>query len=413
MTHWLVIGGGTAGCVVAARLSEDPNRHVTLIEAGPALVRRAGFSYLDDLAAGGALWPGLEVSDGDGSRRPYPQGRGLGGSSSINGTVLSGGALPQYAEWGWTGLVAARSRLALPGETVRIEQLGPVDRALLGSARDGQRVTLSRSAGTRVSTADAYLRSATRRTNLDVVTDTVIERVLTNGRVATGVVTADGDRIAADRVVCSAGAIHTPAVLLRSGVVTHGVGEGLADHPSRMIEIALKPDGSADPSSNVTGAAMRRGRIELVALNHLGCGHPGVAALFVGLLRTSRRGRVRLDPDRGDDPSAPPHVDFGRLDDPDDARWLADGVELGKRLLMAPSFDPIIDGFEVGEGYAGYAHASSSCRMGVVVDRRGAVVGYEGLYVCDASVFPEIPASGTYLPTVLLAERLAALWREV
>ncbi len=57
-----------------------------------------------------------------------------------------------------------------------------------------------------------------------------------------------------------------------------------------------------------------------------------------------------------------------------------------------------------------YVHASSSCAMGRVVDADGAVVGYEGIYVCDASVFPSIPDANTHLPTTMLAERLSARW---
>jgi len=415
MTHWLIVGGGTAGCVLASRLSEDSSSHVTLIEAGPPVTRQSGIgappvSYLDDLTAAGAVWPGLTVSDGDDGRRSYPQGRGLGGSSSINGSVLSGADLPQYDSWSWTGLVAARRTMQIPAETVAPMQLGPVDRALLGSARDGVRATLSRKAGARVSTADAYLKPARQRPNLDIVTDTLVARVLTNGHTVSGVVTAAGDRLEADQVVCSAGSIHTPALLLRSGIDVDGVGDGLTDHPSRIIEIALKPDSSADPQSLVTGAAVRRGPVEVMAMNHLGRDRPAAGALFVGLLVTSRRGSVRLDPLAADDPTVSPVVDFGRLDDVDDVRGLADGVTLAQRLLASRSFATIIDGYTVGSGYGGYAHASSSCRMGTVVDQRGAVNGYDGLFICDASVFPEIPASGTYLPVVLLAERLAALW---
>ena len=415
MTHWLIVGGGTSGCVLASRLSEDTDSHVTLVEAGPARSDQPGpgpssVSYLDDLTAADAVWPGLLVCDGDDAQRAYPQGRGLGGSSAINGMVLSGSDLPQYEAWGWTGLVAARRNVQIPTEVVPFEQLGPVDRALLGSARDGQRATLSRATGIRVSTADAYLKDMRKRRNLDVLTDTIVARVLTNGKKASGVVTAGGDRLEADRVVCSAGAIHTPALLLRSGIDAAGIGDGLTDHPSRIIEISLKPDSSADPQSLVTGAAVRRGRVEVVAMNHLGRDRAATAALFVGLLVTSRRGSVRLDARAADDPTLSPLVDFGRLDDADDVRGLAEGVRLAQRLLASPSFAPVIEGFTVGSGYGGYAHASSSCRMGTVVDQRGAVVGYDGLYICDASVFPEIPASGTYLPVVLLAERLAALW---
>jgi choline dehydrogenase-like flavoprotein len=411
VTHWLVVGGGTAGCVLAARLGEDAANHVTLVEAGPATAGTVALSYLDDLAAPQLLWPGLVVRDGHDNPRPYPQGRGLGGSGLVNGTVLSGGDLPQYDEWGWSGLVAARSRLQVPSEPVAIEHLGPIDRALLGSARDGERAVLSRRAGRRVTTADAYLLAGPRRSNVDVVASTHVARITTDHGRATGIVTIGGDRILADRIVCAAGAIHSPALLLRSGITTLGIGASLTDHPSRSIELSVRPEARSDPHSLVTGAALRRGRVEIVALNHLGAQRPGAAAMLVGLLRTARRGSVRLDPDRPDDPLAPPVVDFGRLDDPDDRRWLDDGVDLATRILAAPGFDDILEGFDVGEGFGGYAHATSTCRMGAVVDAHGAVIGYEHLYVGDASVFPEIPASGTYLPTVLLAERLAALWR--
>jgi len=57
-----------------------------------------------------------------------------------------------------------------------------------------------------------------------------------------------------------------------------------------------------------------------------------------------------------------------------------------------------------------YVHASGTCAMGRVVDRTGAVIGYESLYVCDASVFPSIPDVNTHLPTTMLAERLVAMW---
>ncbi|HSP29595.1 MAG TPA: GMC family oxidoreductase, partial [Ilumatobacteraceae bacterium] len=57
-----------------------------------------------------------------------------------------------------------------------------------------------------------------------------------------------------------------------------------------------------------------------------------------------------------------------------------------------------------------YVHASSSCAMGTVVDDDGRLVGYDGLYVCDASVFPSIPDVNTHLPTTMLAERLSARW---
>ena len=68
----------------------------------------------------------------------------------------------------------------------------------------------------------------------------------------------------------------------------------------------------------------------------------------------------------------------------------------------------LVEDVTVGEAPAGVYHATSTCRMGTVVDDDGAVVGCDGLHVVDASVFPDIPTTNTYLPTLMLAERLAA-----
>jgi choline dehydrogenase-like flavoprotein len=261
-----------------------------------------------------------------------------------------------------------------------------------------------------VSSADAYLSPAGDRENLHVVTDAVVDRVVLSGRRATGVVLANGEHVPADRVVLAAGALFSPTLLLRSGVDAAGIGEGLRDHVGRVIELHLRSGFDADPHGLVTGAVLRRGAVEMVAMNHLGPASPGCAALLVGLLSCQRRGTVSLSPDRPDDPAAPPAVDFGPLGDADAIR-LAAGVTLAEELLTARPFRDVVSAARVVDGFGGYAHATSTCAMGTVVDEHGAVAGYEGLYVCDASVLPSPPASGTYLPVVLLAERLARAWR--
>lgn len=394
VTRWVVVGGGTAGCVVAARLSERPGNQVTVLEAGPVSTGPASASYLDDLAAPGALWPGITVTDGDGLARAYPQGRGLGGSSAVNGGVLSG---------------ASRVGI-LPSELVGPAELGVIDRALLAAAPAAAPARLSRHHGRRASSADVYLRPALNRANLRVVAGAHVDRVLTRGRVAVGVALASGERFDADRVVCTAGALHTPGLLLRSGVRVTGIGDGLTDHPSRMVEATLRPGTGDDPAGLVTGVALRRGTIEIVTMNHLGRRRPDTAALLVGVLRTSRRGTVRLDPQRADDPCAAPVADCGPLDAADSAR-LAEGVAYAEAVLTsAPLREVVVDVHVVPE-LGGYVHAASSCRMGTVVDADGAVAGYTGLFIADASVLPTLPESGTYVPVVTMAERLSARWR--
>jgi 5-(hydroxymethyl)furfural/furfural oxidase len=141
----------------------------------------------------------------------------------------------------------------------------------------------------------------------------------------------------------------------------------------------------------------------------------------------SSAGTVRLDPD---DPRRDPIVDFALLDDPADTAELAAGVRAAIGLLDAPSFREIVGTTYIdasgtstaaladdesirhwlSSAVGDYVHASSSCAMGRVVDADGAVIGYEGIHVCDASVFPAIPDANTHLPTTMLAERLSARW---
>jgi choline dehydrogenase-like flavoprotein len=398
LTDWVVVGGGTAGCALANRLSEDGRDHVTLLEAGPARGERAA-SYLDDLAVPGAVWDDLVVADGSGPARRYPQGRGLGGSSSVNGGLLT--------HTHDDPLLAA---VQIPAEAPHPSQLGLIDRTLLAVAGDATVALLARRAGRPVSAADAYLTPAAERSNLDVVTDALVDRIRFTGRRAIGVVLSGRDVIGADRVVVAAGALFTPALLLRSGVDTPGVGDGLRDHVGRVIELTLRhPDGDAGRGL-VTGAVLRRGAVEVVTMNHLGRSLPGKAALLVGLLSNQRRGTVRLPPDRPDDPAAPPRVDLGTLGAADTVR-LAAGMTMARELLGAKPFTEVVADVSVVAGFGGYAHATSTCAIGTVADEDGAVVGYEGLYVCDASALPHLPACGPYLPVVLLAERLARAWR--
>ena len=398
MTDWLVVGGGTAGCVLASRLSETIADHVTLIEAG-AERPSATASYLDDLATPGAVWDGLVARDGGGPTRPYPQGRGLGGSSAVNGGVL---ALAHEDP--------LRDRVLISEEQPEPSELGPIDRAMLAAASDATVARLARRGGERLNAATAYLDVARDRVNLDVVTGSLVERVILAGRRATGVALADGTVLHADRIVCAAGAIFTPALLMRSGVEVGGIGAGLRDHVGRVVELTLRGAGETVGHELVTGAVLRRGAVEVVAMNHLGSASPGHAALLVGLLVNQRRGSVRLDADRPDDPTAPPVVDFGHLGGADAVR-LSAGLTLAEELVDTEPFAGVVSEARALDGFGGYAHATSTCAAGIVVDDHGAVSGYDDLFVGDASVLPSLPACGTYLPVVLLAERLAQSWR--
>ncbi len=125
----------------------------------------------------------------------------------------------------------------------------------------------------------------------------------------------------------------------------------------------------------MTACLLRRGDVQVQALNHLGPTTPGHAMLLVAAM-----GADRLDA----------------------------GLALARELLAHPAFTELVDDVTIGDSPAGIYHATSTCPMGTVVDDDGLVVGTDNVHVVDASVFPDIPSTNTYLPTLMLAERLAA-----
>jgi len=385
--HWVVVGGGSAGCVVARRLA-DAGHRVTLVEAGgtspPDTMR--GPSHFDALAEPGWAFPG-----------PFLRGRGLGGSSVINGMIATPGDLWQYESWRWLDAAEALDRVLVPRELAGDVEIGPVDRALLAAAPDTALVPLTRRAGRRVTAADAYLGEP--RPDVRIVSDAEVATVALDSRRAVGVTFADGTQIGADAVAVAAGAIGSPALLARSGVDVAGLGDGLRNHPAVPVTLTLADGVAVDPHGLVTGTLLRRGDIQVVPLNHLGPGRDGVAMLLVVLMAPTGRGRVRLA-------DGEPLVEVGLS--AGDRTSLDAGIGLARELLEHPALRRIVADVSVGEPPAGVFHATSTCAAGAVVDDRGAVVGHDGLYVVDASVFPDVPATNTYLPTLMLAERLAS-----
>jgi choline dehydrogenase len=151
--------------------------------------------------------------------------------------------------------------------------------------------------------------------------------------------------------------------------------------------------------------------------------------LFVGLMKPRSRGRLWL---RSTRPDAAPAIDLGYFTDPADLPRIVEGVRLARRLAALQPFAAIAleelrPGPAVGDGddalaaavrerVETYHHPVGTCRMGpstdplAVVDARGRVHGVAGLAVVDASMMPSIPAANTHLPTVMVAEALAATW---
>ena len=433
---WVVVGAGSAGCVVASRLSEDPERTVVLVEAGPDLRPGEvppGIASTDALAAvavDGRTWPDLVATRVAGSAPSrYLRGRGVGGSSAINALVALRGSSAQYERWGWDDIDDMWQQCRIPEELAHPDELGPIDRALLSAEADAAPVPLTRRAGRRVSSAEAYLWPASDRPNLDVRAGSQVDRIQFVGRTASGVRLVDGSEVGADRVVLCAGALHSPAILLRSGVDTPGVGDGLQDHPSVPLTLRYRPDAAPAGGGLVAATVLQRGDLQVLPMNHLGGDHTGHGLLLIALMRpVGHSGTVRL---ASEDPTASPVVDFDLLSDPSDVERLRAGVRLGLAITRSDPFEEILDDVlidavgtpadtlttdgEVDRWLStvtgDYVHATGTCAMGAVVDADAAVVGYDGLHVCDASVFPSIPDVNTHLPVTMLAERLSTRWR--
>lgn len=412
MKRWLVVGGGVAGCVVAARIKQRTGDLVTLAEAGRDHPGGPGDGpLLDDP---GRLWDDCLVVRRPGhAPEPYPQGFGLGGSALVNGAV----ATPDPADPGVEHLLP----LTTPAD------LGVLGTAVLAASDRAAPVRLVGGAGTRVTPVDVYLRPLRGQVeHLYVRTGTRVRRLALDGRRVIGAVSTAGEELDAEHTVVCAGAIHTPALLLRSGIDTPGVGVGLQDHPATSIRLTLTPEAAGDGAPAIT-VAVDGPAHQITVVNHMS-GHPAIGALLPALMRVASRGRVTLP-----DPDGPPLVELEQLTAAEDRAGLVAACREAFELVDHPALRDILEAAHAGgdaatpvtslaemddtalatwlEGHlGGYYHLAASCPMGIVTDELGHVHGYEGLSICDASLFPSLPPVGPYLPVVTMAERLTARW---
>jgi 5-(hydroxymethyl)furfural/furfural oxidase len=309
---------------------------------------------------------------------------------------------------------------------------------VLGIAAAG----LTRRGGRRVSTNDAYLEPARSRSNLEIRGDVLVDRVLVENGRATGVRTSNGN-VAAQHVVLSAGAIHSPAILLRSGLgtVRPAIGRNLAEHPKAMFTLNMDPavverDGDSPSigfilrwSSGLTGCG--EADLQLLAISHSEPSAPGLILVLAAVMEPFSRGAVTLV---SDDPAVDPRIEFRLLSDSRDLvrmRLAAqelfallgnDAVRSITRSLAlderGTTPDDLVDDASLDAWLkatvSDYVHACGSCRMGspddpsAVVDPRCRFIGVEGLSVVDASIIPVIPRANTHLTAVMIAERAAS-----
>ncbi|WP_027056494.1 GMC family oxidoreductase [Mesorhizobium erdmanii] len=412
---YIVIGGGSSGSVMASRLSADGDR-VLLIEAGPDTPPNA---VPDDILEGNPTrayfnpdyqWPSLDATTVRDGRKTihYEQARVMGGGSSINAQVANRGGPEDYndwassgaAGWSWEEVLPYFRRLEcdldfegefhgktgpLPITRVRQSDWSGFIRAVSkayenegihfrpdfnGEFGDGYSVVpLTNRNGQRVSAAMAYLSESVRsRPNLTILSETTVVRLIFSGRAIKGVETENScgrQSYSASVVILCAGAIHSPAILMRSGigpaeqlaklgipVVTElkGVGRSLQEHPGIAVSSYLKLSDRMAPnvsghiqmharySSGYTGCPSTDMAISAVAKS---AWHPlgkRLGSLYFWVNRTYSTGTIVLK-DRSH--AVAPDVDFNWLSDVRDAARLKQGFRFIARLLKQDSLSAV------------------------------------------------------------------------
>jgi choline dehydrogenase len=493
---YVIVGAGSAGCVVARRLLDGTDATVLLLEAGgpgegpslsnpPQWAENIGSAY--DWAYRYAPSPHVENRS-----IPLALGKLLGGSGSINAMVWTRGHRADYDGWAVAGNAGWDFHSVLPlfkksedwedgasefrgaGGPIRVERardLPPVVAASIDAGRsygmpylDDVNVpepegigpmNLNVKGGKRCSPAGAYLRPVMGHMNLTVLTEAPAVKLTFAGTRCTGVDFLLEGKLrsvgASRELILCAGAIHTPRLLLLSGVGPHadleqlgieavvdlpGVGRNLQDHLwIRGLCFEAKHPLPA-PNNNLGGSACfwksrpALDRPDLMVLpvqaalvsDEIAARYPippKTFAMFPCLVRPRSRGYLRL---RTAGPDGRLEIQPNFLAEPADVEALATGVELGLDLASQPAYRDLIKRWvvpprrmsrEATEAFvrrscSSYLHPVGTCAMGpgreAVVDAELRVRGIEGLRIADASVMPTIPSANTNAPSIMIGE---------
>jgi choline dehydrogenase-like flavoprotein len=524
---YIIVGAGSAGCLLANRLTADRRTRVLLLEAGGHddwIWLHIPIGYIFSIMSPRADWcyrtepePALA-----GRSIPYPRGKVVGGSSAINGMIYMRGAAADFDQWrqlglpgwGWDDVLpyfkahedfcggadavhGAGGELRVDPPRVGWPVLDAVRRAAIeagirptpdfnrGEIEGVGPLHVNQRRGVRFQSAKAFLRPALARPNLTLETGVLAERIRLEGGRAVGVeYSSKGRRLAAGaraEVILAAGSIGSPQLLMLSGIgpgahlSRHGievladrpgVGSNLHDHlqvPLRFtveglttlneryhspvrrvlmaVEYALLRRGALTMAPSQLGIFTRsspdaeRADIAYVVVPYTRTNtatqvpdrEPGVTLSFYDCRPTSR-GDVRL---RSPDPAAPPAIRPNYLATGRDQAVAAGGIRVTRAIMRQPSmrrfnpreFSPGDTGADDDAALLAAAarvgntvfHPVGTCKMGrptdpnAVVDERLRLVGIGGLRVIDASVMPEITSGNTNAPSMMIAEKGAAM----
>lgn len=501
---YIIVGAGSAGAPVAAGLSSDHRCSVLLIEAGPDYASEAvtPADLLDcrDL-------PGLDhdwhfvAAPGGGRTIPYRRGKVVGGTSATNAAACQWGRSADFdewvrlgnPEWAWESVWPWFQSLErdpggsgphhgfagpIPIDRYPRSQWIPIQFGFFDACRELGLPAISdhnddvstgvgpwpmnRVGTTRISAARAFLHAARGRRNLTVRSGRTVDRILFDGTRAVGVrhgIAGAAEVDHGDRIILSAGAIGTPAILLRSGIgpgahLTEvgipvkldlpGVGARLWDHASVPVHLLPKP-GQCVPGRDPRFQVMARytaaespfaDDMQLVMTSHLHLGpFPALQAAFgtavVAVLRAALmlpRGYGRLTLSAAN-PAAQPRIELGFGTEPEDIRRLMEGTRrawnLARSEPLAGQTRGIVGLTEdvvqsdgrlrdyIRTSVGTYCHAMGTARMGpatdseAVVDQFGRVRGATNLWVIDASIIPTPLRVVPNLTVMMLGARMS------